>query len=138
MNGLFLLSLAIFSKFFCAAQCLCMSKLIWEHFSSVAQLSSTLRPPWTTARQASLSITNSQSPPKPMSIELVMPSNLKAFEKGPTKFWVSCHTIKNISWMCILCQAVSGDWEAIKVGKVLFSHYVVGRIHRWPQLPKAI
>ena len=30
---------------------------------------------WTTARQASLSIKNSQSPPKPMSIELVMPSN---------------------------------------------------------------
>ena len=27
------------------------------------------------ARQASLSITNSRSPPKPMSIELVMPSN---------------------------------------------------------------
>ena len=31
--------------------------------------------PWTTARQASLSITNSWSPPKPMSLELVMPSN---------------------------------------------------------------
>ena len=31
--------------------------------------------PWTTARQASLSIINSQSPPKPMSIESVMPSN---------------------------------------------------------------
>ena len=31
--------------------------------------------PWTTAHQASLSITNSWSPPKPMSIELVMPSN---------------------------------------------------------------
>ena len=31
--------------------------------------------PWTAARQASLSITNSQSPPKPMSIEPVMPSN---------------------------------------------------------------
>ena len=31
--------------------------------------------PWTAARQASLSITNSWSPPKPMSIELVMPSN---------------------------------------------------------------
>ena len=30
---------------------------------------------WTTARQASLSITNSQSSPKPMSIESVMPSN---------------------------------------------------------------
>ena len=31
--------------------------------------------PWTAARQASLSITNSQSLPKLMSIELVMPSN---------------------------------------------------------------
>ena len=31
--------------------------------------------PWTTARQASLSITNSQNLLKPMSIELVMPSN---------------------------------------------------------------
>ena len=31
--------------------------------------------PWTTACQASLSITNSQSPPKPMSIESVTPSN---------------------------------------------------------------
>ena len=31
--------------------------------------------PWTTALQGSLSITNSQSPPKPMSIESVMPSN---------------------------------------------------------------
>ena len=30
---------------------------------------------WTIARQASLSITNSQSSPKPMSIESVMPSN---------------------------------------------------------------
>ena len=31
--------------------------------------------PWTAAHQASLSITNCRSPPKPMSIELVMPSN---------------------------------------------------------------
>ena len=31
--------------------------------------------PWTTACQASLSITNSRSLPKPMSIESVMPSN---------------------------------------------------------------
>ena len=31
--------------------------------------------PWTAAHQASLSITNSRSPPKPMSIELVIPSN---------------------------------------------------------------
>ena len=31
--------------------------------------------PWTTARQASVSITNSRSPPKPMSIESMMLSN---------------------------------------------------------------
>ena len=31
--------------------------------------------PWTAASQASLSITNTRSPPKPMSIESVMPSN---------------------------------------------------------------
>ena len=31
--------------------------------------------PWTTVHQASLSTTNSRSPPKSMSIELVMPSN---------------------------------------------------------------
>ena len=31
--------------------------------------------PWTVARQASLSTTNSQNPPKPVSIKSVMPSN---------------------------------------------------------------
>ena len=31
--------------------------------------------PWTEVHQASLSITNSRGPPKPMSIESVMPSN---------------------------------------------------------------
>ena len=43
-------------------------------FSSVAQSCPTLCKPWTTARQASLSTTISRSPPKPMSIESVMPS----------------------------------------------------------------
>ena len=44
-------------------------------FSSVAQLCLTLCNPWTAACQASLSITNSQSLLKFMSIESVMPSN---------------------------------------------------------------
>ena len=46
-------------------------------FSSVQSLSRVwlFATPWTAACQASLSITNSQSPPKPMSIELGMPSN---------------------------------------------------------------
>ena len=48
---------------------------VW--FSSVESLSHVwpFVTPWTAAHQASLSITNSWSPPKPMSIELVMPSN---------------------------------------------------------------
>ena len=47
------------------------------HFSSVQSLSLVLLfvTPWTAARQASLSITNSQSLPKLMSIELGIPSN---------------------------------------------------------------
>ena len=44
-------------------------------FRSVVQLCLTLWTPWTAARQASLSVTNSQSLPKPMSIESVVPSN---------------------------------------------------------------
>ena len=46
-------------------------------FSSVQSLSHVwlFVTPWTTVHHASLSITNSRSPPKPMSIESVMPSN---------------------------------------------------------------
>ena len=46
-------------------------------FSSVQSLSHVqlFVTPWTAAHQASLSITNSWSPPKPMSIKLMMPSN---------------------------------------------------------------
>ena len=44
-------------------------------FSSVTQSCPTLVTPWTAARQASLSITNSQSLPKLISMELVMPSS---------------------------------------------------------------
>ena len=52
---------------FCTGDCI--------RFSSVTQLCLTLATPWTVARQASLSITNSWSLPKHMSIEIVMPSN---------------------------------------------------------------
>ena len=56
----------------------CMIPFTWVlQFSSVRLLSRVrlFATPWTTARQASLSITNSWSLPKPMSIESVMPSN---------------------------------------------------------------
>ena len=50
----------------------------WTHsvqFSSVAQLCLTLCDPMNRARQASLSLTNSRSLPKLMSIESAVPSN---------------------------------------------------------------
>ena len=52
-------------------------KVLITQFSSVQSLSCVwlFVTPWTTAQQASLSIANSRSPPKPTSIELVMPSN---------------------------------------------------------------
>ena len=46
--------------------------LRFSQFSSVTQLCAT---PWIAARQASLSITNTQSSPKLIFIELVMPSS---------------------------------------------------------------
>ena len=51
------------------------SGLISIQFSSVAQKCPTLAIPWTAACQASLSITNSWSLLRPMSMESVMPSN---------------------------------------------------------------
>ena len=56
-----------------AYACMCVySVYVSVHSLSRVQLFAT---PWTAARQAFLSITNSHSPPKPMSIESVMPSN---------------------------------------------------------------
>ena len=53
------------------------SLITYLRFSSVQSLSPVrlFATPWTTAHQASLSITNSWSPPKPMSIESVIPSS---------------------------------------------------------------
>ena len=58
-------------------QRICQINSVWSMFSSVESLSRVwlFATPWTAARQASLSITNSRSSPKPMSIESVMPSN---------------------------------------------------------------
>jgi len=55
----------------------CLRLLACLQFSLVQSLSRVqlFATPWTAAHQASLSITNSRSPPKPMSVESVMPSN---------------------------------------------------------------
>jgi len=55
----------------CSASLIISSVQLVQSLSRV-RLSAT---PWTTARQASLSITNYQSPPKPMCIVSMMPSN---------------------------------------------------------------
>ena len=54
-----------------------LKKLLGTNPDSVQSLSRVrlFATPWTAARQASLSITNCRSLPKPMSIESVMPSN---------------------------------------------------------------
>ena len=59
--------------------------IIITQFTSVQSLSHVrlFATPWTTARQASLSITNSCSPPKPMSIESVTLSN----------YLILCHSL---------------------------------------------
>ena len=54
---------------------LCIWRWGLKESQSVQLLSHVLETPWTAAYQAFLSITNSRSSPKPMSIESVMPSN---------------------------------------------------------------
>ena len=82
--------------------CLKNSKtLTWKDTStSMFQFSrsvvSDFATPWTAARQASLSITNSRSPPKPVSIESVMPSN---------------HLIHSLGWTDVCWQSNVSAFE---------------------------
>ena len=55
-----------------------MNEELQVQFSSVTQSCPTVCDPWNAAHQASLSITNSRSPPNPMSIELVMPPTISS------------------------------------------------------------
>ena len=65
-------------------------QLFSVQFSSVAQSCLILATPWTAAHQASLTITNSRSLPKLMSIESVMPSTISSsvvpFSSCPQSF----------------------------------------------------
>ena len=73
--------------------CTAKIKLQINHQFSSVQLLSRIRlfvTPWTAARQTSLSITNSQSLLKLMSIELVMPSH-PLLSRSPPTFKLSQH-----------------------------------------------
>ena len=77
-SHVWLLSLNIvFERFTQDAACICNSFIPLAQFSSVQLISyvQLFVTPWTAARQASLSTTNSRSLLKLMSIESVMPSN---------------------------------------------------------------
>ena len=86
----------------------CRTRKFSVQFSSITQSFLIFATPWIAAHQASLSITNSQSPPKPISIELVMPSN---------------HRI-----LCCPLLLLSSIFPSIRV----FSNESVLRI-RWPK-----
>ena len=68
--------------------------------SVVSQLFATL---WIVARQASLSITNFQSPPKPMSVESVMPSHylILCYPLLPPSIFPSIRVFSNESALLI-------------------------------------
>ena len=73
-------------------------------FSSVSQSCLTLCDPWTAAHQASLSITNSRSLPKLMSIGSVMPSNHLIPCRPlllPPSIFPSIRVFSNESLLCI-------------------------------------
>ena len=65
------------SHVICVHRVVLLVSLSLFHFSSVQSLSHVrlFATPWIAARQASLSITNSWSPPRPVSIVSVMPSS---------------------------------------------------------------
>ena len=67
--------------------------------------------PWTAARQASLSITNSRSLLKPMSIELVMPSNHLIFCHPLLLPPSICPSIRAFSNESAFCIRWPKDWS---------------------------
>ena len=77
---------------------------LYDQFSSVAQCVWLFEIPWTTACQASLSITNSWSLLKLMSIESVMPSNCPILCRLlllPPSMFSSIKAFSNESVLCI-------------------------------------
>ena len=99
---------------------LCFHFIAWEsysvttfQFSSVQSLSRVqlFATPWTAACQASLSITNSRSPPKPMSIESMMPSNHLILCRPLLLLPSVFSSIRVFSNESALCMRWPNDWS---------------------------
>ena len=109
---------AAWSKWNSWTTCLLWGLPVYRYvqFSSVAQSYPTLCTPWTAARQASLSITNSQSLLKLMSIELVTSSNHP----------IPCHHLlllpSNLSKHQSLFKWVSSSHQVAKVLELQLQH----------------
>ena len=141
--------------------CLCYWREVFEiyfkdhsvQFSSVTQSCPIFATPWTTACQASLSITTSWSLLKLMSIELVMPSNhlilcpplplppsifpgIRVFSKESVlpiawpKYWSFSFSISGSHWMMVTWEVNWPDlgsgkipWQLMGCGQVL--HYMI-------------
>jgi len=111
-------------------------------FSSVQSFSRVwlFATPWTTAHKASLSITNSQRPPKPMPIESVMPSShlilcrpllllpsiipsIRVFSSGHVWMWeMDCEESwapKNwCFWTVVLEKTLESPWDCKEIQPV--------------------
>ena len=84
--------------------------------------------PWTAVCQASLSITNCWSLPKPMSIELVMPSNhliLCRLLLHPPSIFPSIRVFSNESALCIRWPKYWSAYTVVKVGTSLVVQWIV-------------
>ena len=95
-------------------------------FSSVQSLSHVrlFANPWTTGIQASLSITNSWSPTKSMSIELVMPSNHLVLCRPLLLLPSIFPSIRVFSW-------VSSSYQGAKILEFQLQHVFPMNIQDW-------
>ena len=112
-------------------------------FSSVTQSCPRFVTPWTSVRQASLSITNSRSLSKIMFIELVMPSNhlilchplllplIFSQHQGLFKWVSSLHQVAKVLGLLYLFSASSGPLYSLACG--LFLHLFA--VKWWDQMP---
>ena len=116
----------------------------WEvYFSSVQSLSrvQVFATPWTAARQASLSICNSQSLVKLMSIESVMPSNhlilCHSLLLMPSIF-PSIRDFSNESALCIRGQSIGASTLASFLPRNTQGLFPLGLIGLIPLLSKGL